>query len=174
MNRLRSSLFVCTLTCIPVLAFTLFSSQSKELTRQRALLQDEISETELRINRLTSENVRTEFPQEMIWNVPSRVDAELSLQKTALDLSSEAELELVAFNVPNASVETGGKRAAFSIEAEGPLDNAFEFLSRLESHKPRIALKSLRIRPSRSRQPQGGEVPVFVQATLWSFWRDEK
>ncbi|WP_170565691.1 GspMb/PilO family protein [Ruegeria atlantica] len=150
-----------------------FENDRKVLSNRKSNLEKEISEIQNRLEYLRLETRETDFPSDLLWKGKTKATAELSLQKMAVDLTAQTAMTLVSFNNSQARHKTQNDIVSFSIEIEGFLDDAFKFLAELEHHTPKVAIETLRIRPSRSQRGSAQGVPIYLQVNLWVFWSDQ-
>jgi len=177
LKRFQSSITpLAILSCLVALllaAHFAFSNHRETLRQSVVRLEEDIANIQNRLTYLNRETAGAEFPAELLWSESNRADAELSLQKTAVDLVSKSGMTLVSFNNSGVSRELHNQTVSFNIELEGSLEGAFTFLAEVENHLPRVAIGTLRLRPSLRNNQSSSSVSVFLQLNLWVFWGQE-
>jgi hypothetical protein len=155
-------------------AFYLPTKQKITSYRQQiASLEQDTAALESRIVRLSRSGSAIAFPETMIWSGAEKADAELALQDAIINLSDQSGITLITFGASGLSRDTAQSQISFELEAEGELAQIYNFLATLEQIEPKVAVGTLRMRPSLSYGDPVDDVQVYTQITLWAIWRDE-
>lgn len=173
MNQLKASIILF-LPIIGLLALAWQFGVSPQLERieraktELASLEQERSVLEKQISsqRSTKGN-QNQFDPTDIWGQATSQGVAHSIQVVSVNLAKTSGLALERFGQARQRNGTGAPVAALELELSGNLSGLVKFLHLVETSKPRLAIRALRLRPNPSRPKQGGETQIAIQMTLW-------
>ena len=173
-RSLRSILFVG-LALVGLYWSTYLPSEARKgaLNHEISSREADIAALQARVNGLAGSGSEIVFPEELIWALKNKADAELAFQDAIVDLASQFGITLITFGTSGLTRDTAQAMMAFEVEAEGPIGQVHAFLAALEHLNPKAAIGMLRLRPAQGYGIETNEdVLIFSQITIWAFWGD--
>ena len=174
MKRLIHMVFslACVATFLGAVFFGVLRPAQSALDEARAEivdLEERIAKLDQRLLDVRSQDVDTRLPDAMVWRAAERASAELSLQRTVIDLASTHGLTPSSYGAQSFDEDKLG----FELEAEATLPGFYGFLEALEAARPAIAIRTLSVRPSYNFDPEQSDVLVSLRMSFWTFWEGQ-
>ena len=173
MTKTRSLISALFIVCLGYSIYALFYlpalERKAEYQRQVISLVHDIATLKSRVVSLGDSGAENTFPEELIWNEPTKTDAELALQDSIVNVAGQNGITLIIFGASGLTRESTQNVVTFEFESESKLVQLYAFLADLEKIEPKVAVGMLRIRQSQGYSDQGDGISVYVQITLWAF-----
>lgn len=150
--------------------FSHFNAHLLEAHDRVSALQADIKRLNERILEVSAHDGTTHSNEIIAFTAPDQLEAEIIFQTTILDVLESLDALPISFrSVPGSNIDPQ-ESVGFEVELETGYVKAIDLLSRLQDHRPPIAVERLAIRHLPAGDIQDEETPVFVQLSAWSYW----
>jgi len=131
----------------------------KTITRlQSKLEEDQATQKKIRID-----------PQDL-WG-KKKGSAQREMQTHIVELADSAGISMQRFGAIQSPTDTTGV-AEFDLELTGSLNELAQFLTNIETSRPRLAIGSIIIRPDSTAPSVDGETQIGARLLLWGISND--
>ena len=135
----------------------------------------QLEQVKERVRGLNSINSTLGLSSDLLFQFPSRLDAEFELQTLVTDLVEIHNITLSTFGPFDATskIDAQQELIGFAIEGEAEIGAMLRFLNDLQQTKPFIAISDLRLRPAASVNNEQQGLRILISLSVWGFWQGE-